>query len=236
MRRTKAVVVPRNIKPRFERVWVLAASCSAEGKTVADSFADSFTDSLVIRENCWMKALTALCSFLLMIASVCAAESEQRVGDFSLFDQRGDLHQMSRYKNRKGVVLLTSSSECPMSSKIATNYSKIKTNLLDLGFEFMVLDFGRSTDRDRMSREISQRDLGLPVLMDENQLVSESLGVRKTNEVLVFDPKSFRVIYRGSADRNLEAALFSILAGEEVMNSISNASGCEINKIIPENN
>jgi hypothetical protein len=43
------------------------------------------------------------------------------------------------------------------------------------------------------------------------------------------------VIYRGSADSHLELALFSILAGEQVMNSIGNASGCEIDYGAAEN-
>lgn len=183
-----------------------------------------------------MKTLTALCSLLLMIGSVCAEEAEQRVGDFSLFDQRGELHQMSQYKNRKGIVLLTSSSECPLSSEIISVYSQLEINLLDLGFEFMLLNLGTSTKRDGVSREMNLLDLDIPVLLDENRTVSKSLGVRRTNEALIFDPKSLKVIYRGSVDRNLELALFSILAGEEVMNSISNASGCEINSIAAQIN
>ena len=175
-----------------------------------------------------MKTLTALSSLLLMIGSVFAEEAEQQVGDFSLLDQRGDLHQMSQYNNRRGIVLLTSSSECPLSSAMVTVYSQLEINLLDLGFKFMVLDLGSTSERDRISREISPLDLDIPVLLDENRTVSKSLGVRGTNEALVFDPKSLKVIYRGAVDRHLELALFSILAGEEVMNSVSNASGCEI--------
>lgn len=182
-----------------------------------------------------MKALAAVCSLFFAIGSVCAVESEQRVGDFSLFDQRGDFHQMSKYHNRKAVVLLTTSSECPMAPELATVYTQIQSRFFDLSFEFMLLNSRPSTDPNRVSREISQQKLGLPILMDENHLVSESLGVRRAGEVLVFDPKSFKVIYRGSADGNLEVALFSILAGEEVMNSIGSARGCEIDSIAAEN-
>lgn len=182
-----------------------------------------------------MKVLAAVCLLFLTVGSVCAVESEERVGDFSLLDQRGDLHQMSRYQNRKAVVLLTSSSACPMASELATVYTQIQSRFFDLGYEFMVLNSRPSTDRDRVSREISQQELELPILMDENQLVSESLGVRRAGEVLVFDPKSFKVIFRGFADGNLEVALFSLLAGQEVMNSIGSATGCEIDFLAAEN-
>jgi peroxiredoxin len=175
-----------------------------------------------------MKNLAALCVLLMMTGSIRAAEPGQRVEDISLYDQHGDLHQLSRYSNRNSIVLLTSSNECPLSSEIATAYASIESRFFDLGFVFMLLDSSTATDRDTVNREISQLGLQLPVLMDENQRVSQSLGVRKTDEVLVFDPKTLTVAYRGSVDRNLEMALFTLLAGEEVMNSVSNTSGCEI--------
>lgn len=175
-----------------------------------------------------MKTLAVLSSFFMMTASAWAAESEQRVGDFTLLDQRGETHQMSLYNSRRGIVLLTSSSECPMSEEVAAGYSQINTRFSDLGFEFMILDISTSIELGSTVEKFGQHDLELPVLMDVGRTVSESLGVRKTDEVLVFDPKSFSVIYRGYVDGNLEVALFSILAGEEVMNSISSSSGCEL--------
>ena len=98
----------------------------------------------------------------------------------------------------------------------------------------MMINSSTSTDRDRVSREIDKLGLDLPVLMDENLLFSKFLRISKTNEISVYDPKTSSVIYRGSADRNLEVALFSILAGEQVMNSLSNTSGCEINYGSPD--
>lgn len=175
-----------------------------------------------------MKTLITLCLPLMLFGSVSAVAVEQHAGDFSLFDQRGVYHQMSRYNNRRGIVLLTRNSECSMSVEVARAYIKIQTMFIDLGFEFMMLDASTSTDHDRVNLETGQLGLDLPVLMDENQAVSKLLGVRKTNEVVVYDPRGLSVIYRGAADSNLELALYSILAGEQVMNSIGNASGCEI--------
>ncbi len=175
-----------------------------------------------------MKYSIPLTTMLMLTGLAWSAESEQRIGDFSLLDQNGNVHQMSRYSNRRGIVLLTGTSECPMPPEIAAAYSQIKLTVVDLGFEFMVLSSSRSTEHGRVSRELIQLGLDLPVLQDDTRRVSASLGVRKTGEVIVFDPKSLTVIYRGSADHILELALFSILAGEEVMNSIDNSPGCEI--------
>jgi len=172
-----------------------------------------------------MKAIVVLFSFVVMAGSICAAESEQPVEDFSLLDMQGNIHRMSEYSSSRGIVFLSSSSECPMSKEISAAYSKIESRFFDLRFKFMELNFG---EVDGVSPGRRQQDVDIPVLLDENRLVSRSLGIRKTNEVLVFDPKTFQVIYRGQPDHNLEVALFTILAGEEVMNAISNGPGCEV--------
>jgi peroxiredoxin len=181
-----------------------------------------------------MKTPIGLYTLLLLTGSVWAVDATISADNFSLFDQRGNFHQMSSYNDHKGIVLLTRSSECATVAEIASAYSEIKTRFVDLGFEFMMLNSSTSTDRDKISLEIGDLGLNLPVLMDENLLISRFLGVNKTNEILVYEPKSSTVIYRGSADRNLEVALFSILAGEPVMNSLSNASGCDIDYMAAE--
>ncbi len=173
-----------------------------------------------------MKILRLLCALLVLPAPTWAAEAGDQAGDFSLLDQHGNVHQVSLYNHRRAIVLLTSSSDCSMPEEISRAFSKIQNNLVDLGFEFMLLNSSSAANSGRLRQEI--RQLELPVLIDENLLVSEFLGVRTSNEVVVYDPKSFSVIYRGAADRDLQLALFSILAGKPVMNSISNSSGCEI--------
>ena len=175
-----------------------------------------------------MRNSITVCAMLMLTGLAWSAESEQRIGDFSLLDQNGVAHQMSNYSNRKGIVLLTAASECPLSPEIVANYLQINSTVVDLGFEFMVLSSSRPTEADKESHEIERLGSDLPVLLDETRRVSASLSVRKSGEVIVFDPKSFSVIYRGSADHTLELALLSILAGDEIMNSIDNAPGCEI--------
>src|SRR6185503_14830367 len=54
-----------------------------------------------------------------------------------------------------------------------------------------------------------------PILMDSYQLVGESLGVTRSGEVIVIDPKSWRVAYRGAlADAEADKALGALAAGQ----------------------
>ena len=59
-----------------------------------------------------------------------------------------------------------------------------------------------SATRERPSLQAAAGGLeALPILMDETQLVGESLDLTRNGEVLVLDPKGWKVAYRGAASR-----------------------------------
>ena len=72
----------------------------------------------------------------------------------------------------------------------------------------------------------------IPVLLDETQLVSESLQLTRAGEVLVIDPKGWKVAYRGPLDKAkagnalLTGALDAVLAGQPVRRRRSPTRGC----------
>ncbi|MEX2130008.1 MAG: hypothetical protein WD772_00865, partial [Pseudohongiellaceae bacterium] len=53
----------------------------------------------------------------------------------------------------------------------------------------------------------------IPVLMDDSQVISEALGIDKTGEVFLYDPKKFTVVFRGPTGPELETAIQSMIAG-----------------------
>ena len=73
---------------------------------------------------------------------------------------------------------------------------------------------------------------GIPVLVDERRLVSESMQLNRASEVLVIDPKGWKVVYRGPVaaknDNLLTGALDAVLAGEAVRKPKVAAKGCSI--------
>ena len=46
----------------------------------------------------------------------------------------------------------------------------------------------------------------LPILIDETQLIGEALGVNRTADVFVVDPKNWSLVYRGPLDDRAKAA------------------------------
>ena len=51
--------------------------------------------------------------------------------------------------------------------------------------------------------------------MDDAQLVTEALGITRLDEAVVYNPKSFELVYRGPVGAELESALQRTLDGSD---------------------
>ena len=69
----------------------------------------------------------------------------------------------------------------------------------------------------------------IPVLFDKNQLVSRSISLNKEGEVLVIDPKTWNIVYRGTPDSNYWKALDNLIHGKTAVFNNTAAKG----RVIP---
>jgi peroxiredoxin len=150
------------------------------------------------------------------------------VGDFTLLDHNGDAHSMSWYDDHDAVVFLTQANSCDSTREAASAFDTIRTRYADANFQFMLLNAEGSRDRDAVSAVAAEYGTDLPILMDESQTISQAMEINQAGEVIVYDPKSFRIKYRGPVEDHLTAALDQIAAGDEVSNPEVPVSGCEI--------
>ena len=104
-----------------------------------------------------------------------------------------------------------------------------------------MLNANLQDDRESVAAEAREYGIDLPILIDEAQLVSESLGVTRTAEAIVIDPLDWRIVYRGPVDDRLSyqaqrparrhylrEALTAHLAGTAVPEPVRDAAGCLI--------
>lgn len=146
----------------------------------------------------------------------------ERIGDFALLDQQGEHHQLSRYLHRKAVVLMAYDASCGQMETQVNRFREISAQWAD-DATFLLLDT-RDTDRSLMAAV----DLGLPVLEDDGQLVSETLDIVKAGEVLVVEPLRLSLHYRGPVGDGLNAVLRDTLAGTVTDTVKADVAGCEI--------
>ena len=145
------------------------------------------------------------------------ANGTPNVENFVLLDHQGDAHELYYHQGARAIVLMTQSNQCAVNKNDVaafTQWSKTTTNgANDLADDGAVVFFmlNASADRQAIAREAELLDIPVPILADETQLISEALNLHRSGEVLVIDPSSWQVLYRGaiSGAQRTVAALFN---------------------------
>ena len=137
-------------------------------------------------------------------AAVAAAgptgDTPQTVDNFRLTDTSLQGQELYRLADAPAVVLVTYGDGCPIVRNSVAALNALKAKYAGKGVEFLALDSSPQDTRDAVKSETKEYGLNMPVMMDVNQLVGEQLGVTRTAEVFVINPKTWRVMYRGPVD------------------------------------
>jgi len=151
-----------------------------------------------------------------------AADLSNRVGDFSLLDHNGYFHHMSWYDNRKAIVLLVQANGSDAFRQALPTFAALQATHQD-DFQFFMLNpLGES--RASVIEAVADVGQTIPVLIDDAQIVAESMNVQTAGEALIYDPRSFRLVYRGPVS-GLEKALTEVNAGQAVSNPVLAVTG-----------
>jgi hypothetical protein len=148
-------------------------------------------------------------------ASGAAASAAAKVDNFMLVDADMEAHELYRLADAKAVVIVTQANGDAVVRSQAPALKALKAAYAANGVEFMMLNSSLKDSREAIQAEAAKAGFDTPILMDSNQLVGESLGVTRSAEVLVVDPKSWTVAYRG-AMAGAGKALDAISAGQSV--------------------
>jgi hypothetical protein len=163
-------------------------------------------------------------ALLSVLGFVHSAVAAQRVGDFSLLDQQGYFHQLSYYDNNKAVALLVQGNGSKATEKAINAFTAAKTKYDGKIKFFMINPYGTES-RSAVQAEVDKYATDIPVLMDDTQLVSEALGIKKTGEVILLRPGSTEIAYRGPVGKHFDRALEQVLADQPVKKAKARVSG-----------
>lgn len=172
-----------------------------------------------------LTAISAVTSFACF-----AANAADRISDFSLVDADGRFFQLSRQADQEAIVLLSYDKDSRDARKAASDLAKLAASFADQPVTFAIINSTTESDKSVLRKEAADRKIGLRMLMDESQLVSEELGITRVAEAIVIDPVSKTVVYRGALDKDytdasrserneagfVEEALTALLAGQEI--------------------
>ena len=188
-----------------------------------------------MKKGVWISLVT-----LVMVFPLTSRAETTEVGDFALLDHQGVFHQLSRYADQQAVVIFVQGNGCPIARLALPTLKSLRDKFADRGVKFLMLNANVQDDRDSIRQEASEFGIDFPILIDEAQLVAESLGVVRTCEVFVFNPKTKAIVFRGPIDDRLdyevqrevaqhnylEDALTAMLAGEAIDTDVPQVKGC----------
>ncbi len=178
-------------------------------------------------------ALATAASALALMASPYGATSAKaqspkvagpaRVDNFLLADQDLLGRELYRMSDDKAVVLVTYASADKQIHADAHALMALKA-AYPKGVDVMAVDSRIGDKRDPVIADAKAAGLDMPILFDYEQLVGEELGVTRAAEVIVIDPKTWTIAYRGPVG-GAKAAVDALMAGQKVALTSVEAKG-----------
>jgi len=184
-----------------------------------------------------------LAGIMAMASSMSLADDWLKsIPDFTLIDQLGAAHSLSQYQDSKFIVFFVQGNGCPIARIAQPNIHAVKDEFESRGVTFLAINANIQDNMESIRKEVTEFGLRLPVLKDEGQVLAKALGVERTAEVFIVDPRSKDVVFRGPINDQLgyetqkvasynylHDALDTVLGGGIVdMDSIPDAQGCLI--------
>ena len=188
------------------------------------------------------QSVQATALFVGMLLSFTNAHA-MRVDNFVLLDHKGDAHDLYYHKNASAIVIMVQGNGCPIVRNALTDYKALRDQFATNGTQFFMLNSNLQDRRETIAAEAEKYGIDMPILHDETQLIGESLDLIRTGEILVIDPKTWEIAYRGpindrqvyerqknKASEHFAAdAINAVLAGTPVAEAKRDAIGCLIN-------
>ena len=172
-----------------------------------------------------------------------AVDASPKADNFVLLDQNGKAHQLHYNRDAKAIVMVTHGNGCQILRSNLPDYKALRADYASKGVEVMMLNANIQDTRAKIKSEAQEWGFDFPILKDETQLIARSLEINRTGEVLVIDPRTWDIVYRGPMsdrvdfERQKEAAsetyvrdvLDSLIEGEQVAFTKKGSPGCLIN-------
>lgn len=126
------------------------------------------------------------------------------VENFALLDHQGRFRELHYHDDAPAIVLMVHGSGCPIVRGSIPALEALAGDYGPRGVIFWLINASPQDDRRSVAAEAEAWGIDLPILIDDAQLVRASLGLERTAEVLVIDPKTWRIVYRGGLDDRLD--------------------------------
>ena len=123
-----------------------------------------------------------------------AASASQRIENFVLLDHNGKAQELYYQSDALALVLISHRNDCPQASRTVAGLAELEQNFPQV--QFWLID--AEDDRAAIRAGLAASQLRAPILEDNARIISESLGFDRIGELVVLDPSTWAVVYRGA--------------------------------------
>ena len=135
-----------------------------------------------------------------IISAGFAAPAAAYLGDFALIDHEGKFHQLSRYAHKRAIVLIGQRNNCTRVADQLPRFKLLRQKWAAQGVEFLMINANPSDSREAVRAEADVYGINFPILLDNNQLISQRLGLNMAADVVVVDPRRMAIVFKGPLD------------------------------------
>src|SRR5207253_1280078 len=137
-----------------------------------------------------------------VLAAAKAAESPiigRQVPNFVAKDSAGQLHGLADYADKKAVVVVFLSTECPVANKYLPVIAELAKKQADQSVQWLAVYSSPSDDAAKIAAHFKEFEIKIPALYDQDQQILQSTGATRTAETFVLDGRRM-VRYHGRID------------------------------------
>ncbi|CAN0500999.1 unnamed protein product, partial [Scytosiphon promiscuus] len=124
-------------------------------------------------------------------------------------------------------------SSCAAINSSVSSLQAMASEWDEQGIAFALINSSSDSDIQAIRSAKSAAGAELPLLVDDGQVVSETLALSKAGEVVVLDPERLTVLYSGPI-ANAAPTLTGELAGTVDSTTVVAAAGCDLNYPVKE--
>src|SRR5215831_16759042 len=216
----------------------IACTCSASvvakiARSNAESHSAVRKPMTVLLKRAFVFSFASLLASSAMFAAPLATDVKKEsgpvhVGDFALIDQQGTFHQLSRYRFKKALAVMSYDESCASDKQALAAFDRVRKNYESKDVAFVLMNSKLKQDRAAIRDAATKANIDLPILLDHAQLVAESLGIKQTGSVVVLDPEGPQLLYRGPAQAQIGDVLDAKLSGKAEAVKIVPVQGCAL--------
>lgn len=152
----------------------------------------------------WFGLWTGACGRMAGAPVTESKAGSEAVPNFALLDHDGRFRELHYHRDAKAIVLVVHGSACPIVRGSLPTLDALMTRFGPRGAVFWMINANPQDHREAIAAEAEAWNIEMPILVDDAQLVASRLGLGRTGEVLVIDPGTWRIVYRGGLDDRLD--------------------------------